>query len=276
MINAINTRSAKTDCFVLLTMYRMATKKMKKVQLDGNGLTTSSFSRGFYPSIFLQILDLSNNALRDAPWEQLEKLPLIELNLSNNCLEEIRRPITKLINLKILDISGNRLSFPPIPLIDLPSLQKLKWNPNPWKTLPVSLVRTNNMQNLMSYLRALFQEKVQWNRVKLMIVGQENVGKSSLLRCLQSVPRDINISTNGIDMQTLNNLSETIEFSAWDFGGQEIFHPTHQVSFSPFPSFPLSLFPSFLFMIVLLNARKEEKLTFSDLAFLIPRLSSRS
>lgn len=218
------------ECFLYLAMFRMTSKKAKKIQIENKALTLRHFSHGFYPSAFVQVLDISGNGLTEIPYKQLVQLPhLTELNISNNGLKEIRRDITKLTSLKSLDIGGNNLSFPPIPLIDVPSLQKLKWNPNPWKALPTSLVKSNNMQSLLSYLRALSEDKVQWNRVKLMIVGQENVGKSSLLRCLQQQPRDINVSTNGIDMQSLTNLSDSIEFSAWDFGGQEVFHPTHQV-----------------------------------------------
>lgn len=55
---------------------------------------------------------------------------------------------------------------------------------------------------------------------------------STLLRCLQSFPNldgaaSENISTNGVAIDELT-LGDTVEFSAWDFGGQEVFYPTHQ------------------------------------------------
>lgn len=71
------------------------------------------------------------------------------------------------------------------------------------------------------------------------------MGKTSLLRKLQdpSYKGEIDISTNGVNIETLNlprpttlfdrlnwkNEEDTgIQFNVWDFGGQAVFHSTHR------------------------------------------------
>jgi GTPase SAR1 family protein len=82
-------------------------------------------------------------------------------------------------------------------------------------------------------------------RIKLLVVGQENVGKTSILRRLKTfsaqgskgfglkrnrAPTSINappISTDGIDIEDLtlcavekDGQRKALQFSTWDFAGQ--------------------------------------------------------
>jgi hypothetical protein len=78
----------------------------------------------------------------------------------------------------------------------------------------------------------------KFNEVKLLIVGQENVGKTSLLRWFQSKkkkkPNLQVLSTDGIDIEQFE--MKNIRFRAWDFAGaslylppgQEVYYSTHQ------------------------------------------------
>ena len=69
---------------------------------------------------------------------------------------------------------------------------------------------------------------------KLLVVGEGSVGKTSLLRALRKEPFEIQqSSTRGIEINLLNlthpkkrNIKMTL--NTWDFGGQEIYHATHQ------------------------------------------------
>jgi len=69
---------------------------------------------------------------------------------------------------------------------------------------------------------------------KLLVVGEGGVGKTSLLRALRGEAFDPQESTtHGIDIHTLglihpNELNVTMQLNTWDFGGQEIYHATHQ------------------------------------------------
>src|SRR4029078_11975886 len=69
---------------------------------------------------------------------------------------------------------------------------------------------------------------------KLLVVGEGGVGKTSLLRALRGGMFDGRLdSTHGIQIGTLDlthptELDVTMTLNTWDFGGQEIYHATHQ------------------------------------------------
>src|SRR5699024_5269274 len=100
---------------------------------------------------------------------------------------------------------------------------------------------------LKEYLETKKDEReVQIGRVKLMFVGNENVGKTSLVinlrhknKMFNTKPNIKTISTDGI---SINNISvkesskwfkskkenKSVHFTTWDFGGQEVYYTTHQ------------------------------------------------
>ena len=74
---------------------------------------------------------------------------------------------------------------------------------------------------------------------KLVLVGEGGVGKTTLLKALMdregAAPREGEPTTHGvqIDIQALHlphpdKEGVEIQLNAWDFGGQEIYHATHQ------------------------------------------------
>ncbi|MBF0465684.1 MAG: TIR domain-containing protein [Nitrospirae bacterium] len=67
---------------------------------------------------------------------------------------------------------------------------------------------------------------------KLLIVGQGGVGKTSILRRLTNDTFSDNQETTvGIDIRRLNLTSKDnleLKLNVWDFGGQAIYHSTHQ------------------------------------------------
>ena len=92
--------------------------------------------------------------------------------------------------------------------------------------------------------------ELQWNKVKVMTVGKEAVGKTSVIRALQpkykriqTDQNDVPLSTEGIDIEVWNPKPEknikssksqqNATFLLWDLGGQEVFYPTHQFFLSP-------------------------------------------
>src|SRR5438034_8589213 len=67
--------------------------------------------------------------------------------------------------------------------------------------------------------------------LKLLVVGRGGAGKTTLLRCLAVVPAFVNEpATHSISIRELNFQcpSGLVRTRAWDFGGQEILHATHQ------------------------------------------------
>jgi hypothetical protein len=77
-------------------------------------------------------------------------------------------------------------------------------------------------------------------RVKLLVTGQANVGKTSLLAALKNEVGNVNkvlrlltgkgrrSSTLGISLDDWRPLDSLITFSTWDFGGQLVYYATHQ------------------------------------------------
>jgi internalin A len=69
------------------------------------------------------------------------------------------------------------------------------------------------------------------NEAKLLLIGQGSVGKTSLMERLIRNQYDKNQSqTDGLNVETWNVEvnSKDIRLNVWDFGGQEIYHATHQ------------------------------------------------
>src|SRR5438034_3537049 len=67
--------------------------------------------------------------------------------------------------------------------------------------------------------------------LKLLVVGRGGAGKTTLLRCLAGDPAFVNEpATHSINIRELNFQcpSGLVRARAWDFGGQEILHATHQ------------------------------------------------
>ena len=135
-----------------------------------------------------------------------------------------------LCNLHYVDLSGLGLDFLPVWLKHLPDDVELKIGGNPLSMLPQS-VKQQGASGVLRYLRDVDDEKkrVKWNRAKVMVLGREGVGKTQLyhlMRGEKKSPRG-NVSTNGIDIHRFM-FNDDMELTWFDFGGQEVFYPTHQ------------------------------------------------
>eukprot|EP01105_Mastigella_eilhardi_P027774 TRINITY_DN876_c0_g1_i1.p1 TRINITY_DN876_c0_g1~~TRINITY_DN876_c0_g1_i1.p1 ORF type:complete len:1335 (-),score=198.02 TRINITY_DN876_c0_g1_i1:3763-7671(-) len=116
----------------------------------------------------------------------------------------------------------NKLKCIPHTLLNHLKLDRLSYMPNPLTDMPTFA----NTFELAAYLHAEGMKKtVRWNRIKLAFVGPENVGKTTLMNRFRNLPHD-GISTDGIQVKELQ--IQELTFSAWDFGGQAVFLPTHQ------------------------------------------------
>ncbi|MET8086480.1 COR domain-containing protein [Micromonospora sp. NPDC005197] len=208
----------------------------------------------------LEVLSLYGNEIRRLPPEigalgQLEKL-----DLAGNRLSNLPREIGELKRLRELDLGGNRLTVLPEELGALPDLQLLDLRGNLLKTLPTSLapllirgqltirLDDNPLDQALietlrrgdaalgAYLQSLGDGAPQYE-AKILLVGEGNVGKTSLVGALngeQFVKG--RPTTHGIQIRELvlphPFLNETLTLRTWDFGGQEIYRVTHQFFFS--------------------------------------------
>ena len=87
---------------------------------------------------------------------------------------------------------------------------------------------------VLAFLRAGRAGSVRQWSAKLMVVGQERVGKTSLVKALAGREHDPGEpTTHGLRVETLDlphpvEPDVTMAVSVWDFGGQDIYHATHQ------------------------------------------------
>jgi len=87
---------------------------------------------------------------------------------------------------------------------------------------------------ILAYLRGRLKESEKQWVSKMIIVGEGGVGKTQLLRALKGKEFQIESETThgiGIEELKLSNPKEDgveMTLNCWDFGGQEIYHATHQ------------------------------------------------
>ncbi|MBD2301551.1 leucine-rich repeat domain-containing protein [Nostoc sp. FACHB-190] len=161
---------------------------------------------------------------------------LTHLYLGGNQITEIPETITKLTNLTHLYLPGNQITEIPEAIESLPKLEKLYLRGNPLSISPEilgsSLDDVGSVEEIFNYLRLLRSGEVRpLNEAKILLVGQGSVGKTSLIERLIRNQYDKNQpQTDGLNVQTWNVQvnSKDIRLNVWDFGGQEIYHATHQ------------------------------------------------
>ena len=213
----------------------------------------------------LTTLYLSYNEIRDL--SSLEKLSqLTSLDLENNQLSDLSS-LEKLSQLTSLDLSSNKIESikPLLGLIKkgIPIRLNRKYTDteiaigdNPLKHPPINIIEQGN-QAILTYFQDLEnQGAAKLNEAKLIIVGEPDAGKSTLMEKLldpdYQLTEDLG-STLGIDVREgwqfprPDNTAMMFSTNIWDFGGQHIQYMTHQ----------FFLTPGSLYVLVSANDRKE-------------------
>ena len=213
----------------------------------------------------LQWLDLDNNQLTALPESIAQLANLQTLFLGRNRLTTLPESIAQLANLQVLDLDNNQQTTLPESIAHLANLQTLYLARNQLRTLPNSLAALDKLEDidlddnplnpalqsaydsgldaLKSYLRSLEAPGgvELLYEAKLVLVGEGDVGKTTLLKALTGrEPREGEPTTHGanVDIQSLrlpHPVGDGVEitFNAWDFGGQDVYRVTHQFFFSP-------------------------------------------
>ncbi len=205
-----------------------------------------------------QLGSLKNLQYLDASHNQIENLSGIEalssldtLNLSENKLIDVK-PLFKIKNLRSINLDNNIIANLH-GIADLQHLENLSVNTNPIGSVPPEIVN-QGIDHVINYYNSLQQDIRPLNQLRVMILGDGAVGKTSLVKRLTQIDFDPNESqTHGIQIKTvkrrINNKKITIHY--WDFGGQEIMHSTHR----------LFLTDRCLYVLVL-DSRRDEKIEY--------------
>jgi Leucine-rich repeat (LRR) protein/GTPase SAR1 family protein len=210
----------------------------------------------------LRLLTLAGNKLRDLPesLSQLKKLQTLRLSGSgeSNPLNKIPEVIRKMTRLEELWLEDCQIEFLPDWLGELSELRNLPLHSNRLTDLPVTLLKLSNLSTISlhhnplnpelaaayaegltsvkRYLHAKATAQITLNEAKLILVGEGEVGKTCLMDALLDKPWQEHPSTHGIEIQqvkVINSYAKTeITLNGWDFGGQRVYRPTHQLFFS--------------------------------------------
>ncbi len=190
----------------------------------------------------LNTLYLGSNGIVDL--DMLEPLgELYTLGLNSNRIADLRslRNLEKLRTLYLRDNAIEDLS-PLLPLArkgiplawDYLERNSVHLSDNPLRTPPPAVVRQGNTA-ILHYFEELEKQGMDYlYEAKMLIIGSGGVGKTSLRTKLIDIsaplPRE-EATTRGIEIEQLTiHAAEDRELTVniWDFGGQEIYHTTHQ------------------------------------------------
>lgn len=224
---------------------------LKTLVLDGNQL--EQLPKEIGNLINLETLYLSNNRITSLPTEigrlsrlrvlrlgsnQLSKLPstinqlnnLLTLDLIDNQLTDIPTEISELKKLVSLDLGKNKITSLPSGIGRLRRLRYLNLRENP---LPVPPEILGRMDEPSAFINYYFDNKAKQplNEIKLLVVGQGSVGKTSIIhRILDNIYNPTENKTEGIEIRRHKFRADKSQYTinVWDFGGQEIMHATHQ------------------------------------------------
>ncbi|MCW5317760.1 TIR domain-containing protein [Nostoc sp. KVJ3] len=201
--------------------------------LDSNQLTTLPAEIGQLYN--LSQLYLDSNQLTMLPAEIGQLYNLSQLYLDFNQLTTLPAEIGQLPNLSVLHLNSNQLTILPREIGQLPNLEALRLHGNP-VPIPPEILSSANAKKILDFYFAvqISKETEPLYEAKLLIVGEGGAGKTSLAKKIANEAYELQLdeeSTKGIDIiQWIFKLPSGHDFrvNIWDFGGQEIYHHTHQ------------------------------------------------
>ncbi|GHJ47412.1 hypothetical protein Cs7R123_47540 [Catellatospora sp. TT07R-123] len=211
-----------------------ALPNLRTLRLDLNDL--SSLSAGLNRARVLEVLTLSRNELEELPAEIGELQRLIMLDLRENRLRHLPAEVGELPALSHLFLEQNQLTSLPAQLAEMVRRSiSLEVSNNPWDD-PLPELFERGTTAVADYLASLVDGEPLYE-AKLILVGEGNVGKTSLVAALRGEPfvRD-RPTTHGIEVQPVAlphpDTDAQMTLRVWDFGGQEVYRVTHQFFFS--------------------------------------------
>jgi GTPase SAR1 family protein len=252
-LNELRQLNVKSNLIMSLPSSIFQMKALTELDLSHNRL--SDLPEAIDSRSPLRSLDFGDNQIRKFPESLCNLSKLTELSLRYNQLEQLPDELGRLASLRHLDLGSNNLTSLPSTIGRLTSLQTLELSHNKLRDLPYSLLNLRQLssldvsqnelppeimaasetQELSAYLRALEVDQIVIRQAKLILVGEGEAGKSTLLAALRDEPFiPDRKATHGMHIKpvTIKDEEGELLLHAWDFGGQPQYRPTHQLFFS--------------------------------------------
>jgi DAPkinase-like Roc (Ras of Complex) protein/Leucine Rich Repeat (LRR) protein len=178
----------------------------------------------------VEVINLWNNKIQELPEWIGELKALKAINLGSNLLRQLPQQIGELPELSVISLQNNRLESLPESLRHLP-ITELPIEDNPGLGLPESILDRPPQEILRYYFESRAEEGRPLLELKLLLVGRGKAGKTTLVKQLAGEEANANESeTHSIAIRELmlGCPEGRVRTRAWDFGGQEILHSTHQ------------------------------------------------
>lgn len=190
---------------------------------DGSTLKTASFNGTTLPEVLFESIHEPYMSLR-------------ELDVSMTTIQSFGVGFAELSDLESLDISYTSMEFLPVEIGLLDSLRVLYYDGIELDDY-VATAASLGLYDLKQFLRAFGNSPSECRVAKLVVVGEGNIGKSSLIAALRGEPFVENReTTHGICQVRIPfaapNDDPVGDLVAWDFGGQEVYRVTHPFFFS--------------------------------------------
>ena len=180
----------------------------------------------------LMVLDLSHNELQSLP-QYCEAPNLQHLSIRHNKFRQVPKCICSFTNLTTLGLGHNPdIVKLPVEMGWLQNLETLDLEGLDDINDPPKNVR-NDAKRCITYLNEKLRSTRGYYRMKLMVLGECETGKTTLVTQL-----------HGKDVKKIDNQSKVVDvsqwqfsprvgkkpfiFSIWDFGHREVYYATHQ------------------------------------------------
>ncbi|XP_057216019.1 malignant fibrous histiocytoma-amplified sequence 1 homolog isoform X1 [Triplophysa rosa] len=220
-------------------------QNLESLMLDNNVLTKLPQSFGKLQK--LKMLNLSSNSFEDFSQVIIKIASLEELYLSRNKLTFLPEEVGQLCNLANLWLDNNRITFLPDSIVELGKLEELVLQGNQIAILPDNfgkLAKVNiwkvkdnpliqppyevcmkGIPYIAAYQKELAHSQTAVKpRLKLVLMGHGNAGKTTLRQCIISKPSDAKMAIGGRGVDVTNWVADadrSLAFIVYDLSGKQ-------------------------------------------------------